>query len=145
MNPKMTTGAAAGIAVQIVVVLMWLLAMAHITVPNDVAIALAGIITWAGGLVLHPNNSADAPPGNRMTPIVRSIIAALAVVGLAGPLALRALATSDEPTTVWQTIAAAPSIVDLIEPAFDPCNRSGQGAVELRRCLALSATTKGPQ
>jgi hypothetical protein len=114
-------------------------------VPSDVAIALAGIITWAGGLVLHPNNSADAPPGNRMTPIVRSILAGLAVAGLSGPLAFRALATGDAPATVWQTIAAAPSIIDLIEPAFDLCNRSGQGDVELRRCLALSATTKGPR
>jgi hypothetical protein len=132
MSPKMTTGAAAGVAVQIVVVLMWLLAMEHITVPNDVAIALAGIITWVGGLLLHPSNPAagDAsPPSNRMTPIVRSIIGCLMVAGLTAPLAFHALATGDPPA-----IAASSKTAESYSgPTWRFGQSAGQLSIECRR------------
>jgi hypothetical protein len=88
MSPRMTTGAAAGVAIQIVVVLIWLASLADLKVPNDVAVALAGIITWVGGLLLHPAEpSPSAAPRPAMVPIVRSL-AVLAMPGLGLALAV---------------------------------------------------------
>jgi hypothetical protein len=86
MSAKMTTGAAAGVAAQIVVVLVWIASRFHFEVPNEVAIALTGILTWLGGLLLHPPEPSAGGPSPGMTPIVRSLIlvaAALAAIALA--------------------------------------------------------------
>lgn len=53
MNPAANAATSGGIAGAAVVIVTWLAALAHVTVPADVGTALAVLGTAAAGYVLH--------------------------------------------------------------------------------------------
>lgn len=52
-NPQNGTMAAGGGAGMLAVVLVWALSLAGVTVPPDVASAIAGLLTMAAAFVVH--------------------------------------------------------------------------------------------
>ena len=53
MNPAMQAGASGGLGGSLTIVLSWLLSLAHVTVPDNVAIAMGVILTTAISYGIH--------------------------------------------------------------------------------------------
>jgi len=62
MNRAHTTYAAVGLGANIAVILPWLCALGHITMPAEVAVAAGGLIAAAVGCFLHRLPGTPVPP-----------------------------------------------------------------------------------